>query len=518
MKKKCTKFSLVTLLASVVFFVSGLFIAVEASEPTASTAQNIKVMVFNIEYGGEHIDFSQVIAAIQAADPDILMLEEADFNTKKVSDELGGSHPYYDIGMQIVSKYPLYEPHNSKSAYTFAEVAPGKVVAIANAHLDSIQYGPFLMNGANRLSGDEIMEIEKQVRLNGLTIHRQVLPELAAAGVPVFVGGDFNTPSHLDYKPEAVAVMQLARGEKNVFALEWPVSKALQDLGFRDSYRDIYPDAVAKPGLTWWAGKPFDPTPSAYNPTTPIQDRIDFLYTAGPSITLASAVVGEEGSAAEITIPDPWPSDHRGLVSTFSVTPQDMPLLLAIDQRFVTAGDDLTVTVRDPEGTEEKRIVLVAKGDSVSHWVADLFVIDNYPNAVFNTLGMLPGEYEAVLVDVSDKEYGRQHFTVKEFGARLEVYTDQKVYDVGDPVTVIFKNGPGIRWPWFDIRRKAGGGYYMWDYANYSYLEKGYTESGTLVPRVHDSVTITEELPAGVYTLRYFYNLGPVARIKFTVK
>jgi endonuclease/exonuclease/phosphatase family metal-dependent hydrolase len=513
MKKKCTKFSLVTLLASVVFFVSGLFIAVEASEPTA---QNIKVMVFNIEYGGEHIDFSQVIAAIQAADPDIVMLEEADFNTQKVSDELGGSHPYYDIGMQIVSKYPLYEPHNSQSAYTFAEVAPGKVVAIANAHLDSIQYGPFLMNSANRLPADEIMAIEKQVRLNGLTIHRQVLPELAAAGVPVFVGGDFNTPSHLDYTPEAVAVMQLARGEKNVFEFEWPVSKALQGLGFHDSYRDIYPDPVAKPGLTWWAGKPFDPAPSAYNPTTPIQDRIDFLYTAGPSTTLASAVVGEEGSAAEITIPDPWPSDHRGLVSTFEVIPQDMPLLLAIDQRFVTEGDNLTVTVHDPAGTKSKRIVLVAEDDSVSNWVRELYVSDISPQAVFNTGGMQPGEYEAVLVD-DIVEYGRQHFTVKEVGARLDVYTDNKVYGVGEPVTVFFKNGPGVRWPWFDIRRRAGG-YYMWDYANYSYLEKGYTESGTLVPRVHDSLTITEELPAGVYTLRYYYNLGPVARIRFTVK
>jgi len=344
------------------------------------------------------------------------------------------------------------------------------------------------------------------------------LPELAAAGVPVFVGGDFNTPSHLDYTPEAVAVMQLARGEKNVFELEWPVSKALQDLGFRDSYRDIYPDPVAKPGLTWWAGKPFDPDPSAYNPTTPVQDRIDFLYTAGPSTTLASAVVGEEGSAAEITIPDPWPSDHRGLVSTFNVIPQDMPLLLAIDQRFVTEGDDLTVTVHDPAGAyANKRIALVAEGGSVAEKVAELAVIDNYPDAVFHTAGMLSGEYEAVLVDANDEEYGRQHFTVKEVGARLDVYTDKKVYQAGEPVTVFFKNGPGIRWPWFDIRRKAGG-YYRWDYANYSYWEKGYTESGTLVPRVNDSLTITEGFPAGVYTLRYFYNLGPVARIRFTVK
>ena len=60
--------------------------------------------------------------------------------------------------------------------------------------------------------------------------------------MPVFLTGDMNSPSYLDWTAVAAVRPQVA------YPLVWPVSKALADAGFRDSYRDAYPDPVARPG------------------------------------------------------------------------------------------------------------------------------------------------------------------------------------------------------------------------------------------------------------------------------
>ncbi len=334
----------------------------------ASTAAAVpfRLMVFNIEYGGERIAFNQVIAAIHAADPDVVFLEEADLNTGKVSAALGGTHPYFDSGMQIVSRFPLYEPSGSKKAYTLAEIRPGEVVVLANAHLDSVRYGPFRMQqGA---TADWLEANERVTRLSNLRHPMQVLPPLAAQGHPVFLGGDFNSPSHLDYTPQNVAVMETVRGVGHVFELAWPVSKALHDAGFRDSYRDVHPDPVAQPGLTWWAGKPW--VPGGYYPKTVVKDRIDFIYSAGPAQTLDSRVVGEAGADVDIAI-DPWVSDHRAVVSSFDVTPHAMPVMVSVDQRFLRQGQPLEVTARAaPLPHRRQSVALVLRDTPVGAAVA----------------------------------------------------------------------------------------------------------------------------------------------------
>ena len=84
--------------------------------------------------------------------------------------------------------------------------------------------------------------------------------------------------------------------------------------GLRDSYRAVHPDPVTIPGFTWTPGGPEgDPHE--------VHDRIDWVLSAGPSTALESTVVGE-ASGPDVGIGfDPWPTDHRGVVSTFRVTP-----------------------------------------------------------------------------------------------------------------------------------------------------------------------------------------------------
>ena len=79
-------------------------------EPTTAppAATPFKLMDFNIEYGGDEVDFDKVIEAIRSADPDVVALEEAEGNTAKVAEALGW--PYHSVRSQLVSKLPLIDP------------------------------------------------------------------------------------------------------------------------------------------------------------------------------------------------------------------------------------------------------------------------------------------------------------------------------------------------------------------------------------------------------------------------
>ena len=120
-------------------------------------------------------------------------------------------------------------------------------------------------------------------RLPAIQDQLAALPALAAAGMPTFLTGDFNSPSHLDW----TAAVSAVRPEVP-YPVDWPVSQALADAGFQDSYREIHPDPVAVPGFTWTPGGPeSDPRE--------VHDRIDWVLASGPATAIASTVVGEAG-------------------------------------------------------------------------------------------------------------------------------------------------------------------------------------------------------------------------------
>ena len=93
-------------------------------------------------------------------------------------------------------------------------------------------------------------------------------------GYPVFLTGDFNEPSSLDYTKETVGT------RKGIDEpVPWPVSEELLGIGLRDTYREEHPDPVGTPG------SPIRAPGSGSTTSTP----------AGGSKTLASKIVGEPG-------------------------------------------------------------------------------------------------------------------------------------------------------------------------------------------------------------------------------
>ena len=279
----------------------------------AAETTTISVMTFNIENGGTQVDFNKVIAAIKKSKADIVGIQEAWGNTQRIANALGWE--YYDPRQHVISKFPLLNASNSEGQYVLVEVTPGKVVAIANVHLPDEPYGPDLVrNGA---SVDVVEANERKVRLSFIMPVIKKMTALAKLHVPIFMTGDLNSPSHLDW----------INNSNHRYVVSWPVTKTLIISGMTDSFRAAHSDPLKLPGVTWPAGRPIvhhtsdNFNPSANDPS----DRIDFIFSANASV-VASDVVGEQGvKGVGVTI-SPWPSDHRAVVSRFIVVPVALPV------------------------------------------------------------------------------------------------------------------------------------------------------------------------------------------------
>jgi hypothetical protein len=125
------------------------------TEPT-----ELRIMTFNIWLGGELVNVGKVVESIQSADADIVGLQEATGNTRSLAEALGW---YANERMQIISRFLLIDPPGGGGNYLFAQIAPGDVVAVANVHLPSDPYGPYLVRDGSTLG--EVLENEQATRM-----------------------------------------------------------------------------------------------------------------------------------------------------------------------------------------------------------------------------------------------------------------------------------------------------------------------------------------------------------------
>ncbi len=321
----------------------------------------------------------------------------------------------------------------------------------------------------------------------------EALPELQEQGIPLFVTGDFNSPSHLDWTP-AVAD---ARSDVP-FAVSWPVAETLGAAGLHDSYRDVNPDPVAKPGFTWTPGGP-ESAPEGQE----VFDRIDLVLASGEATTTASKIVGEvDGPDVDIAM-SPYPSDHRAVVSTFSVQPQSPRPFAAVAQRRVFVGDRLAVDVHAPD-VRGARVGL----RRVGHGKHDLEAVQRVPRGAsdiqleFNTRKLHRGEYEAVLLSGNNTVLSRSPFWLYKPDTAPSVEVGKRHYDVGEPIDVSWAAAPGIRRDWVAVYRCANrecepnSEYLVWAYTDAAI--EGELEIG---PDSFEGIE-TWPLPAGKYVVR----------------
>ena len=272
----------------------------------------VRIMTFNIWLGGDVVDFGKVVEAIQAANADIVNLQEPNGNTRRIADALGWQH--VSERMHIISRFPLIDPPGANGLYLFAQIAPGQVIVVSNIHLPSDPYGPYLVREGKPLA--DVLQNEADTRLPVLQPFLDVLPGLIKAVYPVLLTSDFNFPSHLDWTEAMVA-----KAGHITYAVKWPVTAAILDAGFVDSYRMIYPDPTKRTGMTWTPGYPMP----RMRPNE-VVDRIDMIFVGGDVKVIDSQIVSEkDGQDVDIGV-TPWPSDHRGVVSIVFLKPAVPPL------------------------------------------------------------------------------------------------------------------------------------------------------------------------------------------------
>ncbi len=156
---------------------------------------------------------------IRKADADLIGIQEPERNVARLGRELGF---FYSERDHVLSRFPIIDPPDGDGVFVYVQLEPGKVVAIANVHLPSDPYGPYLVrDGGTR---KQLRDLERTTRLPAIQKQLAVLPALARRGIPVFLTGDMNSPSHLDWT-EAVA---RARADVT-FPFSWPVSEALAE-------------------------------------------------------------------------------------------------------------------------------------------------------------------------------------------------------------------------------------------------------------------------------------------------
>jgi len=280
---------------------------------------SLKVASYNILLGGRFggQPLSRTVAVIQASGADVVGIQEADANTASLAAMLGWNFRVFstdygselgNVDTSILSRFPITQTLRSGIR---VEIAPGKEAFVFDTHLAPYPYQPYDIR-------DHVISTEAQaVTSANNTRSAQINLVLAEAapyistGRAVFLTGDMNEPSHLDWTSAA------ATAGVHSIKVAWPASLSTVNAGFRDSYREIHPNEVAFVGNTW------TPMPGA----SEVHDRIDFVYSSGAGLTTTnSQLVGESATKADIVV-TPYPSDHRAVVSTFSATPQALAMV-----------------------------------------------------------------------------------------------------------------------------------------------------------------------------------------------
>lgn len=460
-----------------------------------AAAQPLTVMTFNVWYGGAQVERDRIGAAIRAAGADVVGVQEPEGNLRQFAESAGMS--YVDETLHVISKYPIFAVERGGIRFGYVAVGPGRVVAIGNVHLPSSPYGPELVRDGKTAA--QVLANERATRLGEIRRYLGPLSRQAGRGIPTFLTGDFNSPSHLDWTPAAAAARPQVK-----YPLRWPVSAAVERAGFRDSYREIFPDPVARPGLTWTPGTP---PPRIRERET--LDRIDWVTASGPATTLASRLVGEPGGP-DVDVGVPWGSDHRAVASTFDVNAAQAPPLAHAEPRVVRRGSTVTMRYMGARGTA-KRIGIMRPGRRRP--LASLPIADtsDHRAAFFGTAGLRPGVYRAALLS-RGRVVASSRFWVIAKNARPRIRTSRRVYAPGQPIRMRWSGMPGNRFDWVGIF-KAGRTLDLYGYLGFGYL--GALPSG----RVSMTEADLGRLAPGRYVAALFLDDGYalLARTSFRV-
>lgn len=252
--------------------------------------EELTVLNWNIWHGGSHYTkekdgfdgVARIVEMIKGSGADIVLMQETYGSGSIISSSLG--YYYYEascaIGavwganLSVMSRYPIENVYMNENPSNY-----GKNYAFNNAGaMIRLTDKKKVLAFSNWYNGNKSEDVD-----GALKGWKSLLDD--ADNIPLIWAGDFNSVSHLDD----------GKGESGH-------SKLMIEAGFKDSYRELYPDPNKNPCIT----------------APGFRDRIDYIYYKGQGLKLV---------ASGTIIPDfkgrdknpGYPSDHLGIISKFKV-------------------------------------------------------------------------------------------------------------------------------------------------------------------------------------------------------
>ena len=321
----------------------------------AQTPKEFTVLQWNIWQEGTMVKggYEAIVNEIVRLKPDFVTLSEVrNYNKTRFCDRIVQSlkqrgetyYSFYSFDSGVLSRYPITDSvtvfplkDDHGSVYKMKSRIGDVDIAIYTAHLDYLNDAYYNVRGYDGSTWKEIPipeSVSEILQANDRSLRddaiRNFIKEAKkdiAEGTIVILGGDFNEPSHLDWIRETKDLYA-----HNGFIVPWTVTLLLDNAGFVDSYRSLYPDVIRYPGFTFPIDNPLVPVEKlTWAPKSDERDRIDYIfYYPHPKIQLKKAIIfGPEGCIAynkrvanqskdKFLLPQGvWPTDHKGLLVTF---------------------------------------------------------------------------------------------------------------------------------------------------------------------------------------------------------
>lgn len=320
--------------------------------------QRVRLLQLNVWQEGTSVEdgYEALVDEIARVDADFVMLSEVrNYNNTRFCDRITASlkekgktyYSFYSYDSGLLSKYPIVdsavifpEKGDHGSIYKLVADMDGQEVAVYTAHLDYLNCSYYLVRGYSGTTWERLDSVVVDVDsllYDNMASHRDdaIRSFLADAQHErdkkrlVFIGGDFNEPSHLDWT-EATK----DSADHNGVVIPWTVTTLLENAGFKDSYREHFPDPVKNPGYTYPAdARTADVKRLAWAAEADERERIDFIfYDPFGNLSLTNvSILGPRGSirkgeriqenTADVFV-EPlgiWPTDHKGVIAEFQL-------------------------------------------------------------------------------------------------------------------------------------------------------------------------------------------------------
>lgn len=280
------------------------FVKKERLSSNPKSGETIKVMTWNIWNGGKQqgkkVGLDRIAQCIKNNGADIVALQEEFGSGEYLADVLDYYFYRRSLNLCLLSRYPLgksyniYKPINAGGVEVL--ISEDQKIVVCPVWLSfKPNIKGLLMN--EEISSDTILLIENATRANEATFILSEISKLSNElnSSSLILAGDFNSGSHLDWTEENKA-------NKYNKVVPFPATLKMEQAGFTDAYRHIWPDPSQQPGNT------FSPIfKEDYN------DRIDFIFYKGKHLKAIEAIIIDSTSTPL------FPSDHAAVMVTFGL-------------------------------------------------------------------------------------------------------------------------------------------------------------------------------------------------------